>query len=312
MRLNNHYTLRLFLCLLLCLLITSVAYADTVLQMHALFGGTNIYAPTVILDGATYKMWYGGWQVPGAQDKIYFRTSANNSNWSAPMTVLVPSQIGPGVLHVNDPSVTKHFNQTNGQLQYTMFYTVCMLPCEQQDNQIWSSTSSNGITWTHHQPLLNDAVGSAEPSAIIEPGAGGFWKVYYVDRLDATKVKMIRVDGNRNRVSEPQVVYQHSGGAISGVEVRQIGGTWHLFFNAFFVDKVDIYRTESASNELWPSAFTILIENSGPAFCGTLTPGVLPASDVQYDLYYGLTPRSADGSCNLTQQQSIQRWRFAL
>lgn len=296
------------------LLLSAVpASADTVVSQVALFAGRNVYAPSVINDEGIYKMWYGGWQTEAdfPNDKIYYRTSSDNTNWSAPMTVLQPSQVHPNAQHVNDPSVTKHFDATNGLYQYTMFYTVCMNPCNPSDNQIWSSTSADGVNWENHQMLLAGPPGPAEPSIIIDPEPDGtFWKVYYVDRLEPTKVKVARVDGNRNATSV-QIVYTFPGEtqSISGPEVRAFNGKWHLFFNVFFADRVDIYKVESTSNTTWPSTFEIVIQNSGPLFCGTLTPSILPAGGAQYDLYYGLTPRPASG-CDLTQQQSVHRWRM--
>lgn len=125
---------------------------------------------------------------------------------------------------------------------------------------------------------------------------------------------MVKVNGNRNATSA-QIVYAYgTPQSISGPEVRYFNGKWQLFFNAFFgnpLTRVDIYKIESTVNSSWPSGYEqVIIQNTGPTFCATSTPGVLPAGGAAYDLYFALTPRSLDGNCDLTQQQSIQRWRM--
>lgn len=280
-----------------------------------LFSGRNVYAPTLMRDGQEYKMWYGGWQTDGdfPNDRIYYRTSSDNQTWSAPVTVLTPSQIpapsGKTVVHVNDPSVTKHQNAVNGVWQYTMFYTVCVAPCEQRDNQIWSAVSADGITWEYPQALLAGDTGPSEPSAIVDSGTGGFWKVYYVDRLNATKVQMATVTGDR-QATAVQIVYSGSQ-TLSGSEVRFFNGKWHLFNNLFSADHVDIGVTTSNDNTLWQSALQPLFTNTNTGRCATVAPGVLPAEGNQYDLYFGLSSGMVAGSCDLSKQQSIQRWRVA-
>lgn len=315
-----------------CFLLSWVclASADMLLSTHQLFTGRNVYAPTLINDG-TYKMWYGGWETQqdadAGKDKIYYRTSSDNMTWSPPKTVLLPSDIGPNAVHVNDPSVTKHWNARDSKWEYTMFYTVCISPCSQADNQIWSSMSADGETWSFHQMLLSGASGPAEPAAIVDPETDGtFWKVYYVDRAtDPQKIKMARVDGARSAFSIVTVFTYTKALGISGAEVRQFNGKWHLFFNTFFalsatqLDRVDIYKSESTSNVAWPTdTAEILIENTGATYCATITPGVLPTGgrggnlyfglEDRYDLYFGLTPRQADGSCDISKQGSIERW----
>ena len=86
-------------------------------------------------------MWYGGWQSDSdyPNDKIYYRTSTDNINWLAPATVLRPADVSPNAYHVNDPTVTKHFNTATSAYQYTMFFTVCMNPCADDATELWSA-----------------------------------------------------------------------------------------------------------------------------------------------------------------------------
>jgi hypothetical protein len=298
-----------FFIFFLLLSVSDYAFSDTPESISSLFSGKNIYAPSVLSDGQ-YKMWYGGWQTQAdyPNDLIYYRSSANNETWSSPVVVLRPIDIGTNVVHVNDPSVTKHFNQSNGKWQYTMFYTVCVSPCNQQDNQVWSSTSPDGTHWGNHKVLLAGGFGSAEPSAILQTGINGaFWRVYYVDRTDASRVKFVNVNGNREAISTA-IAYTHPG-TISGVEVRYINNQWQMFFNVFYTDRVDIFKTISSTNDTWVN-FEPLIVNTGATFCGTLTPAILDAGPGKYFLYFGLTKREINGSCDLTKQTSIEKWKW--
>ena len=51
MRLSSNRPLQLFKCLLLTLMITSVAYSDTVLQMHALSHLSDAHSEVECIDG---------------------------------------------------------------------------------------------------------------------------------------------------------------------------------------------------------------------------------------------------------------------
>lgn len=300
----------LLLAVLFTIFAMGRAYCDILLDEQLMISGVNIYAPTIIKEDIIYKMWYGGWQEGGFNDQIYLRISTDNLYWSPPLVVLTPSDISPNALHVNDPSVTLLFDPARQEWQYTMFYTVCMKPCSQADNQIWSSVSRNGVDWVFHQPLLTSNHGSAEPSAVAVVSEDATWKVYYVDRDDATKVKMVKVGRDRKVAAGPLTVYENAELTVSGAEVRQVGSSWTLFFNSFFADHVDIYKSVSTSNEQWPTTFSTVISNAGTIWCAAMTPGALAASTMDYDLYFGRTPRDPGGDCNLARQQSIQRWRL--
>jgi len=292
----------LTLLVLLCSCARSVPIPDSP-QEPVVFYGRNIYSPTLINDGI-HKMWYGGWQDEDdyPSDNIYYRTSTDNSSWSEPQTVLTPEQIPVPAVHVNDPSVTKHWNELAASWQYTMFYTVCVPPCNQSDNQIWSSVSSDGTNWSNHQLLLSG--GAAEPSAVFE---GGSWAVYYVHRLDAQKAKKAKVAGDRTLISV-QTVYTDPN-FIANVEVKFFDGEWHLFFNRWGADPIrgDIYKSVSSSNSSW-SGYHLLIENKGEV-CTTTAPGVL-ADGPHYDLYFGHHHRLSNGGCPLDMHTSIQRLRL--
>jgi len=157
----------------------SPAHADHVRRdgMRTIFRGNNIYAPDVMADNfgrgvPIYRMWYGGWQEENQdEDFIYHRTSWDRANWSDWKPLITPDQVmydynvlhhpneePVAVSHINDPSVTKHYNSTSGSAQYTMFYTICgEVPCgDQRHTEVWSAVSSDGYGWSHHEPVLDD------------------------------------------------------------------------------------------------------------------------------------------------------------
>lgn len=317
------------------LLLHPIAQADQVLSMNLLFGGHNIYGPNVLYDhqAGVYKMWYMGWATSGqTQDYIYYRTSGNGADWSPALISLTPGHLNgkPGVdvqvKHTGDPSVTKHYNAHNGTYQYTMFLTVCKNNCTEtlasNDNEIWSMVSTDGVNWLYPKVLLRSAKGPAEPHAIVDPNGDTFWKVYYADRLDSSKIKMAKVSGNRDVLSI-QTVYTNPAhlGAVSGPEVHNINGSWRIFFNthngsdALHGDpsradyRVDILEARSASNELWPSSPNGLVLNGiqPGTGCATSTPGVV-SHGASYELFFGYANRRADGVCENTRHNSIHKW----
>jgi hypothetical protein len=304
--------------------LASTATADRLVEARTLFTGRNIYAPAVIDSAAPspnpfapllnvfgrYAMWYGGWQSESDEphDKIYRRVSQDNSVWSDPVTVVTPAQLPGSHVHVNDPSVTV----TNRARPYTMFFTACSDPCGiAEGSEIWSAESSDGIAWTGFRRLRAHWSHPAEPSAVWAPSGRQVWKLYYTDRSECDKVRVVSVDAEREAF-DVRTVYHATQPLTCALnpEVKRFNGTWHLFYNGSPVGGgFSIEEAGSSSNAGW-SGYVPLIQNNGPRYCATVAPGVLPAGGADYDLYFGLTPRQPDGTCRVDDQRSIERWRF--
>lgn len=294
------------------------AFADIVSSKQTMFSGMNVYAPTVLLERGVYKMWYGGWQTSSdyPNDKIYYRTSSDNVNWSSPVPVLTPPQVHLGAQHINDPSVVRVQDGKTGS-RYFMFYTVCMSPCAQSDNQIWSAVSTDGVAWSDHRPLLATAYGPAEPSVIAD-GNGKTFRVYYAERLrDCNVVRMATFDRSFALKSTTNVFTLNMPNCLTGPEVRYFNNSWHLFYNVWFSSEADptvvgrasIYESESSSNTAWQS-FSELISTPDDTSCGAITPGVLSTGGAEYDLYFGRTPTNGTPYCDVSHQESVERWRW--
>jgi len=231
-----------------------------------------------------------------------------------------------------------------------------------QDTAIWSAVSPDGINWSGHKPLIQEdhfcmvepwhreepyvvqvpsgrvcsrqdvlchaysepSCAPGEPFAIYDPKPDGtVWDVYFMDRLNATNIKVVGVDANREVVTGRRTVFEapkleagHNDltdqATISGPEVHRIDGKWNLFFNIHrpaveHIDehtgvrtfpqryRIDIDKTESNDRYSFTADSETVVANNGDKFCAALTPGVLRTGASEYELYFGVTPRTADG-----------------
>lgn len=139
--------------------------------------GIDCYAPTVLKEAGTYKMWYGCLDKNG-NDNILYSQSTNLRDWSDPRVVITSSQVN--ATHVNDPTVVKFGNQ------YHMYYTHALFQQMQNGNTLVSrighATSADGINWTIQNPILNpsgndDWIGTtlARPSVTEDGSKLSLW-----------------------------------------------------------------------------------------------------------------------------------------
>jgi predicted GH43/DUF377 family glycosyl hydrolase len=102
-----------------------------------------IEGPSVLKDGAIYKMWYAGYSLTDGKVQIGYATSTDGINWIkyANNPVLSTSSIGWDMIYVQDPHVIKVGNS------YHMWYG----GADQNDNfgqQTGYASSEDGINWT--------------------------------------------------------------------------------------------------------------------------------------------------------------------
>lgn len=301
--------------LLLGLAAPPVASADSLLSFGGLFTGRNIYSPNTQAVSGGQVMWYGGWQTQADQttgDKIYRRTANSAGTWSAPTTVLTAASMPGGTAswrHVNDPSVT----QTNKALPYTMFFTACRNPCGIASGaELWSAESANGVSWTNLKKLLGGWPHPAEPAAIVEPSGSQIWKVYYTDRAECQKIKVVSVNAARDAFNVRTVhSTSQSFSCLLNPEVRFFNGNWHLFYERDTLSITrDVEEAESSSNTSFSSFSTLIEFDENPTYCAAIGPGVRPVGGTDYDLDLGLTTRRPDGSCDVSFQENMVRARF--
>ena len=134
------------------------------------FGRANNYnyGPTALLDDdGIYKIWWTSNNSHDYDDTIWFSTSSDGIDWDSPS---IAEMAAPYHELVADPSVIKINNL------YYMYYTATSdLRNNGRNNEIFVSTSFDGINWTPYAqavvPLLNpdpngEAYGIGQPTVI--------------------------------------------------------------------------------------------------------------------------------------------------
>ena len=104
---------------------------------------TDVFYPSVILDGNTYKMWHSG--SDGNHDRIYYVTSTDGITWDKQGVVVPLGDSGSGVSYIDSPTVIKDGNT------YKMWYTSTF----DLRYRIFYATSTDGITWDKHGIALD-------------------------------------------------------------------------------------------------------------------------------------------------------------
>jgi hypothetical protein len=142
--------------------------------------GDIMYSPTIVIDGSTWWMWYGGADEAGHYDWIYVAQSTNGVSWTkgtngTALYVLQPSASGWDSAHVNDPTVVKVGST------YYMYYTGC--PAAGQDRiGLATATSPYQQPWTKEatNPVLDYGYNANEyyvgrPTVLYEDGIFKMW-----------------------------------------------------------------------------------------------------------------------------------------
>ncbi|HUR46583.1 MAG TPA: hypothetical protein VMZ27_11960 [Candidatus Saccharimonadales bacterium] len=140
--------------------------APTELAPH---GGGNVYAPSVIIDGELWRMWYGG-QGKDGHDRIHYAESHDAGRSWLKKGVVIQNE---SASHVNDPSVLR----ANGK--WFMFYTVAERGTE---DAIALAVSANGLKWEKRGVVLGpgpkgtwDSRLVGRPSVLYENGQFRMW-----------------------------------------------------------------------------------------------------------------------------------------
>jgi len=129
-----------------------------------------VFAPSVLIDGATYKMWYAGSSATDTTRKIGYATSPDGITWtrqgSAP--VFTASSAGSWDVKISFPMVIKDGST------YKMWYTGLNAS---DAGQIGYATSPDGISWTRYAT-----------NPVLTFGANGSWDAVYIGSPNEIKV----------------------------------------------------------------------------------------------------------------------------
>lgn len=137
-------------------------------------GAGNVYAPDILIENGTYRMWYGGLGKDG-HDRIHYAESKNGIEWKKRGIVLQDKTAN----HVNDPSIVRVKDQ------YFMYYTVAGAGVT---DRIDVATSGDGIKWQRQGTAVSpgnpgewDGLLVGRPSVLFEDGQ---FKMWYDGRKD--------------------------------------------------------------------------------------------------------------------------------
>jgi len=139
---------------------------ETELAPH---GEGNVYAPSIVIRGALWRMWYGG-QGRDGHDRIHYAESRDDGQTWTKLGVVIENGTAN---HVNDPSVV----QVGGA--WFMLYTVAEQGTE---DAIALATSADGRDWQKRGVVLAagapgtwDAQIVGRPSVLREDGVFKMW-----------------------------------------------------------------------------------------------------------------------------------------
>jgi len=139
----------------------------------------NVHSPSVLKDGFTYKMWYGGQNYQYSPERIGYATSPDGISWTkySGNPVLVPGSNGGW----DDKHVTEQFVMKDGTT-YKMYYAG---QSYSDTAQIGLATSTDGMSWTKYasNPVLPVGSAGAWDSHALTPGSvvfdGSTYRMWY-------------------------------------------------------------------------------------------------------------------------------------
>jgi hypothetical protein len=248
----------------------------------------NLYAPDILLQNDTYRMWYGA-QSEDGNDQIHYAVSDDAIRWQK-YGVVIPNEENN---HVNDPSVV-YVNDT-----YYMFYTTAP---EAELDVISMAKSYNGINWTIiGNVFLPDSVGKwdslkvGRPSVLYEENMFKMW--YDGMEVDPVNLGHAKPDTGRH------VGYATSYDGISWT--RYWGNPIYLNGGAVDVENISDYYyivQESGQGTLWSvsktsnnetefEVFQFLFNKTGLDWdkYGHVTPFILKENNKWVATYVGVT-----------------------
>jgi predicted GH43/DUF377 family glycosyl hydrolase len=138
----------------------------------------HVTSPSVIRDGALYKMWYGGCDdyprpTGAGVYRIFYATSVDGKNWTKQGVVLQPGASGADSMHIPDCTVIK-----DGE-EYLMWYSAH----NGTTYRIMHARSADGLNWTKLGVAIDlGAQGSDEDAFVVNPEVvtvgSEFWLFY--------------------------------------------------------------------------------------------------------------------------------------
>jgi predicted GH43/DUF377 family glycosyl hydrolase len=202
----------------------TAAPADPVLE-HGLAGSADSFAaadPSVMKDGATWKMWYTG--DDSSKKRIAYATAPDGINWARGGKVISPEDPGANANYSFGAFAPTVWKTSGGG--YRMLLTGRKLVSgTTMQTKVMDADSSDGITWTAPSPALNPSGTNSKfdfsnlnsPFVLHDPGAGASaFKLYYAGNT---------LDANGNFHTRIGLATSSNGTAFGKVTGSQTGGS---------------------------------------------------------------------------------------
>lgn len=188
--------------------------------------------PEVVKVGATYRMWYGGFD--GSNYRILAATSGDGTNWTK---LGVAIDLGPVGSQDAESAVFPRVVFAGGQ--YMMWYTgrSTSLP---PNSAIMLATSTNGLNWTKQGTVLDrggpgtlDAYGASGGDVTYESSS---YRMIYVGQANASSSLLVyatSIDGRqwqkRGIALEVQPPHER---LIAFPSILPLGSQWYVYYSA--------------------------------------------------------------------------------
>jgi predicted GH43/DUF377 family glycosyl hydrolase len=255
-------------------------------------GQGNVYAPSILIEGELWRMWYGG-QGKDGHDRIHYAESRDaGRSWAKRGVVLENGSAN----HVNDPSVLRVKDQ------WFMFYTVAERGTE---DAIALAVSVNGLKWQKRGVVLAPGPKGAWDSRLVgRPSVlheNGQFRMWYDGQPTKEDRATVQLEGARavGLATSPDGLNwtRHSGpvlqGGIGAVDVTRIAAGYLLLYEGH----TGIGAATSRDGIHW-KAGGLLTHLSGTDLdrYGQVTPHLVRAGDT-WQLFFGAASRKSwDGN----------------
>ena len=292
---------------IICLMLPfSVIKADIPESVGSrVFQGYDIYSTTIVKEGATWKQWFAGWMTSAdlPWDRIYYSVSTDSGvTWSTPILAFTITNV-----QVNDPTVLRLWDAVNLRYYYLMYYTYYPSGFGDPTNYIATSTSLDGINWTHKGVLIGadngiDSDGAWSPSAYADDSLGSNVSLYFHNNHPDGRIYRTTLRNNGltfDKTTTKSVTAP--GGLRANPDIsRSNDGKWWMFYNGSSLTSTNqgnfnTRKMYSHDGVNWlESGLNPIQEYNTMTTC---TPHVIWTSDNTYQLWYGYgTPTFMDFS----------------
>jgi hypothetical protein len=142
------------------------------------------YAPSILVDGTTVKMWWCGHGTNGGDNVFYSTRPVSSTTWGTPQQVLAPTGTTWESTFVCDPSVVKGSWTVGGTTYtYAMYYGGAgSVPA---GTAVGVAFSNDGVSWTRNpsNPILTEPTGGYDYgdgfAAVISNSGSAVTLAYY-------------------------------------------------------------------------------------------------------------------------------------